>query len=211
LLEFARQVARSPARILIFLDADTDRLHGVKPPDNVTFTDGRDVESYVLTRECLDKVLRVGLGTEAVNSSTLYEQLREAATIAGAIRLASELDGMALPFQRTNIARYAESDKGGEVELDISAYVQTLLQNGGISLTRQAAFMARVSEVRSAYKNAIGDLIHGKDAMRLLDAMLKRFSVRPDDARRLLWCSFDRTTISRHPNLSRVLAFLTSA
>jgi hypothetical protein len=54
LLWYAAQVSGSPhrGRILFFVDADQDRILGIDGPENVIFTDGRDLESYALTESC---------------------------------------------------------------------------------------------------------------------------------------------------------------
>lgn len=209
LLEFARLVVDSSARILLFIDADTDRLENVTPPPNVILTDGRDIESYILTPPCLDKVVRLGLGAESVEVNALHAQLMSVAATAGAIRMASDVEALALPFQRTDIRRYIRVADDSTVEFDTSAYVQTLLQNASVSLSERERITARAQAIRERYGDA-ADLIHGKDAMRLLDVLLKEFGAKSDEARKMLWCSFERTSANVYPNLLRVVSFLTS-
>ena len=209
ILEFARLVEDSPARILLFIDADTDRIRNLTPPTKVVLTDGRDLESYVLTPPCLEKVVRLGLSAESIDVKALHAQLMDVALTAGAIRLVSDLEALALPFQRTDIRRHTQVRKDGSVEFDAAAYVQALLQNAGISLSEREGIIARAQAVRETYTDA-ADLIHGKDAMHLLDVLLKDFGARRDEVRKMLWCSFDRASANAYPNLLRVVSFLTS-
>jgi hypothetical protein len=135
--------------------------------------------------------------------------LMNVAAAAGAIRHASDLDELSLPFQRTDIRRYAELRRDGSVGFDTAGYVQTLLQNAGISLSKREALVARAQTLRESYADR-ADLIHGKDPMHLLDILLKELGAKSDEARKLLWCSFERSSADAHPNLRRVVSFLTS-
>ena len=207
LIEFARYTQGRGARILVLADADTDRVLERPLPTNVILTDLRDMEGYVLQEECLDKVLRLGLANERIDARGLLKEVIEAARVAGAIRLVSEVTELNLPFQQTRIDRYTEV-RGASLTLDVERYVRALLQNGDISIKRLPSILAQVQQVPHTYTFYERDLIHGKDAVRLLEKVLRQLRVREDEARRLLLCSFEREWADQHPNLMRVVTFL---
>jgi hypothetical protein len=207
LLEFARIVGDTPARILCFADADADRLRGQpSAAPNLILTDGRDLESYVLDKRCLQKVLRVGLGNESVEVETLFNQLVDTGKRLGAIRLMSDSDELNLPFQRTRLERYV-TFAGGSVRVDYRSYLQTLLQNGSISITRLDALLNRAEEVLHSHEHH-ADLVHGKDASRVAEAVLRQISAGSADATQLLWCAFEEAWAISYPNLAEVVSFL---
>jgi hypothetical protein len=206
LMKLAEYAAPTAARILVFADADTDRLRNAVTPANVVLTDGRDLEGYVLREECMEKVARLGLGTERIDIRRFLADVSAASRLCGALRYVSEIDGLNLPFQRVTIERYA-SAKHGVLEVDLPAFVQTLLQNAGISVREVDRIIRRAGEVLSQF-GAISDLVHGKDALRLADVALKHEGVRSDEARRMLWCTFERGWVRAHPGLAKIVEFL---
>jgi hypothetical protein len=65
LIAFAKLLQESPHkyRVNFFADADYDRILGMSTPENVTLTDWRDLEAYGLSRECLSKLVVLGLAS----------------------------------------------------------------------------------------------------------------------------------------------------
>jgi hypothetical protein len=55
------------------------------------------------------------------------------------------------------------------------------------------------------------DLVHGKDAVRILEHAIGKFGIREDEGCRMLWCSFEREFALASKNLSSLLKFLRSA
>jgi hypothetical protein len=83
-----------------------DRVHffpffGRAPPPNVTFTDGRDLESYAISNNCLGHICNTGFATNRETGSALLSLLTELARPIGILRIASERAALGLPFQRT--------------------------------------------------------------------------------------------------------------
>jgi hypothetical protein len=206
LISFAEYVASTAARILVFADADTDRLRNVSSPVNVLLTDARDMEAYVLRYECVEKIARLGLASEHVDVQRFVLDVTATSRVCGAIRFASDADGLNLPFQKVTVDRYARV-RNGEFEVDLRGFVQTLLQAAGISIREVERVIARGHEIATLFGNT-PDLVHGKDAMRLADVYLKRHDVRPDEARRMLWCAFERSWAHDYSALAKVVDFL---
>jgi hypothetical protein len=208
LMRLAEYTSATPARILVFVDADTDRLRNVAVPDNVVLTDGRDLEAYVLRPDCIEKMARLGLATEGIDATRLLTDVLSASRLSGALRFASDIDGLGLPFQKVTIDRYARF-QNGMLELRMRAFVQTLAQNADISVREVDRIIMRADEISAQFSGS-SDLVHGKDAMRLAEVMLKKEGVRPEEGRRMLWSAFERQWAAAYSGLTRVVEFLES-
>jgi hypothetical protein len=97
LIYFAEQLGRGACdvRIQMFADADWDRLLERPVPARVWITDHRDMEGYLLRVECLEKVLRLGLGNAAVSAEVVLTSIKEHARRLCLLRLTSEIHGLA--------------------------------------------------------------------------------------------------------------------
>ena len=135
LIKFAEQLGTKDVAIRMFADADWDRVLGRCLPQRVWLTDYRDLEGYILCERCLDKLLRLGIGTERVSARNLLAAVLNSARPLGALRLASDIDGLNLPFQNTDLTRHVAGE-GEAISVDLASYLRALLQNAGISLSR---------------------------------------------------------------------------
>ncbi len=208
LLDFGQWLASKDVQIRLFVDADWDRLLSRSVPPAVWMTDHRDLEGYVLRAECVDKVLRLGIATNHGVAKDLLKVVNEQGRRLGILRLVSELDSLSLPFQRTRLRRYLDL-RDGRVHLRFNPYLQTLLQNANISLSRFEEVCGRLEVVAEQYA-AISDseIVHGKDAMCLFEVALSSHGLRIGEAARLLWTSFEDSFIEAGSTLDAVLAFL---
>jgi len=210
LFEFARFLEDKPVRIQCFADADTDRILKRPIPSRVWLTDGRDLEAYVLSIHCIDKVLRVGICVDGVSAEELMRAVTREGRLLGVLRLMSELDGLKLPFQKTKLANYVEW-KNDQLVVGISEYLRALLQNAGISLAKHADLLDRLAELNQKYNATPSfDLLHGKDAFCLLHKALAKYKIGEEAFGRMLWMSFESRHIARESNLSKVVDFLTT-
>lgn len=207
---FANWLGQRDVRIRMFADADWDRLLERPVPTRVWLTDHRDMEGYVFCERCIDRVLRLGIGTDRISAAVLLANFRENGRRLGLIRIMSELDGLNLPFQGTRLGRHLQA-KGGHVSLDLNGYLRALLQNAGISLSRLEELRTRLLEVEQAYASvADAQIIHGKDGMCLLTSALSNFGVSPEDCPRLLWSTFDQSFAEGGSILMQVTLFLST-
>jgi len=75
LIAFAEEVEGASAQIKIFADADTDRIFGRSVPANVWLTDNRDLEAYILRKECFEKVIKLGFNDDRVKANDALRQV----------------------------------------------------------------------------------------------------------------------------------------
>lgn len=208
LIAFARCLEGKPTKAKCFADADFDRLFGRTVPATVWLTDARDLEGYVLCAECLDKVIRMGIGSETISAEEILNLVRGPARSIGILRILSEKDSLRLPFQNTQLDRHARYVEKSFV-FRFDDYLRALLQNGGVSLTRLSSIRERLSRISEEFKNVPdSEVIHGKDAFCLLAAALAPFKLKPDHVESLLWTSFDRALVKEKSNLDAVSSFL---
>jgi hypothetical protein len=210
LIHFANLLSDRHPRIRMFADADWDRILNRPVPGRVWLTDHRDMEGYILREECFDKVLRLGVGTEQISGGRLLELVRNHGRRLGMVRLMSELDSMGLPFQATSLKKHLKVRD--PIFLDLDGYLRALLQNAKVKLTHLAETKARLGEVELAYSSAAdSEIIHGKDAASIVEAVLSRFGLRAEEGRRLLWTSFELAFVENGSTLDAVARFLREA
>ncbi len=210
LLEIARRCAGGPLSLGFFADADIDRLLGRHPPSNVWFTDYRDMEGYVLDVPCVDKVLRVGFASDLPTAEELLSEIWRVARSLGLLHVVSEENGLRLPFQRTECTRYVDIERPCRLNFRMESYVQALLQNAALSITKRDDVLALLDTVGRRLANVPDcQVVHGKSAFALLRKTIRCLFVKDcGNADYVLWTSFDRSSVPQYASLSRVVAFL---
>jgi hypothetical protein len=194
----------------VFADADTDRILDKTVPSNVWLTDKRDLEGYILRPECIEKVIRMGYLNDRLNVDEVLRQARSLGRELGILRLMSDLDERNLPFRRTDLSRHLRIE-GDLVNFNIEGYVTALLQNAGISRKDLTEIISRHQEVAEAYSHVDDEqLIHGKDAVIVLERLLRANGLQSQDTGRLLRCSYERQWVAGHPSLEQVYEYLTA-
>ncbi len=208
LIRFAEMLSGDGTSIRMFADADWDRVLGRHVPERVWLTDHRDMEGYVLRAECVDKVLALGVATDRVSGASLLNDLCGHCRRLGLLRLLSERDGLSLPFQATRLGRFARLE-AGRIRLNFDGYLRALLQNAQITLSRLQVIRTAIEDLAAEHDSTLdSELVHGKDATCLLDVALSGCGVQRDEAKRLLWCSFEPRFVETGTVLEAVLAFL---
>jgi hypothetical protein len=210
IIAFAKLVEGHPAQIRFFADADTDRLHNISVPTNVWLTDTRDMEGYLFREDCLDKLLRLGLGNENIQASRLLNTILEYGRTLGLLRLVSDEGGLNLPFQRTDMRRSLSCSKGKfNLVLDLDKYIKTLLQNVGLKQGLLASISKRIEEKRIALSNiSHHEIVQGKDTLCLLEEVLYAHGIHRDDTVRILRTCFERKFADDYPSLSNAIRYL---
>jgi hypothetical protein len=95
------------------------------------------------------------------------------------------------------------------ISLDYDGYLRALLQNAEISLARTGEINDLARQIKNDYSVfPDGDLIHGKDALCLLEIAVAELGVRQDEGARLLWTSFEAAFIEQGSTLDAVVRFL---
>jgi hypothetical protein len=210
LLAFAERMVRSEARLKCFADADWDRLLARTAPANVWLTDTRDLEGYTLRKECVEKVLRLGLATERFDAEAVLTSVLRAAREVGVLRVLSVRQNLRLPFQRTDLSRHIGVANGG-VSIR-PGYLRALLQNAGIGLGQLARVQADLGELAQELADVPdGQLVHGKDAFCMLERVLAECGAKKGEGARLMWTSFERIYIGAGSALSLACQYLSPA
>lgn len=208
LFEFARRIPADVTAIRFFADADFDRILARPTPTCVWLTDCRDFEGYVLSIKCIDKILKIGIATETKQASSLLFEIKVACRKIAELRYISEMEGLSLPFQKLDIARYTKVD-GERIIFDFDRYLRAILQNAELSLTELEPLR---SKLESAAERLAGladeDLVHGKDVVGILAKALAPHGVSKDESKRLIWTSFDPQSVKPGSSLDEVLNFL---
>lgn len=201
-----------------FVDADMDRLLGRRVPALVILTDHRDLEAYVVSPECLEKVLKLGFCCTSITALQLMNNIERVGRTLSALRLHSARENLGLPFQSTDVLR-SLSLNHDVVDLDSRRYVQSLLQNAPArSRTAGLEFgVAMTSILAAAGAIAIEfgttdprDVIHGKDAFAILEFVLHRarIALAGQAVGHAVWCSFERAHCAKFPTLAALVDHL---
>lgn len=194
--------------IRCFADADFDRLLNRERPHSIWLTDPRDLEGYTLCVECLDKMLKLGVNTEAMSAEEILEIVTSICSRLGLLRLLSERDALDLPFQRTDLRRRLRFISG-QLRVDFDAYLRALLQNADISLARIPSVLRALDDLDEELRDVPhSEIIHGKDALLVIDKLLSRFGVKPNESSRMLWTSFEASFVISGSNLDVMKRFL---
>ena len=210
LLSFAKWLEGRGTRIKCFADADYDRLLKRAASALVWLTDGRDMEGYVLCAKCINKVLKLGIGTEKISAEDILRLIRDPARQIGFLRILSEKESMRLPFQKTPLHRYVHYTSGSLL-VRFDGYLSALLQKSKIATRNLPAILNKLGQVGEEFKGAPdNEIIHGKDAFCLIATVLRRLSNKlgEDHIEMLLWTSFEKSDVAGCSNLEAVSKYL---
>lgn len=201
--------SNSSGRVLFFADADSDRILGRKEPSNVVLTDGRDLESYGLTRACFKRLCVRGVGMDEVAAELVFDRVVKVTRPIGTLRVASMRAELELPFKRTfekrDLRRFLLDDKS-DVSVDVDKLISTLLQNAGISLARrEEVFELLREENETLVEIAHDQIVHGKDFTRALASFL---ALDEDQIERLVFLSMDFLEVALRPNIAEVHSWI---
>ena len=210
LVEIARRLDDEDVCILCFADAGL----GEKREDSLgklVTTDGPDIESYVLSAECVEKFLRLGLGSDSWDSARLLKISLSRGRRLGILRLTSQRQKWELPFRRTEVKKHVTVSSGNDIEVDEQAFVRVLLQNAEMSLTMLDDVIGKCDEIEIELEGLEDrELTHGKDVFELFGEVARAEGRNRQEARGLLWASLERPMLTGNKQLARVLSFLES-
>jgi hypothetical protein len=201
--------SNSSGRVLFFADADCDRILGRKEPRNVILTDGRDLESYGLTRTCFKRLCVRGIGMDQAAAEPMFDHLVEVTRPIGMLRVASTRANLELPFQRTfgkrGLARFLLDDVG----LDVDKLITTLLQNAGISLAKKGEVVELLRRENDTLAEIAHDqIVHRKDFMRALASFL---GLDEEQIEPLVFLSMEFPEVALRPNIAEVHTWIKQA
>jgi hypothetical protein len=211
LLKFAADILGHGLPIRCFADADFDRLLGRAIPQNVWLTDSRDLEWYFLQAHCIDKVLHLALAIEKHTPQSILAEVSRLGRPLGLLRLLSEREKLKLPFQKRPPRPYLKRSKlkNSGVELNFDAYLQALLQGVNVRLDRLDEFKAKIAVIQEEAKNIPdSELIHGKDCIAILQAVLTSDEFKEDAVEPSFWTSLEQAVIQAFPSLRTALQYL---
>lgn len=164
-------------RVRIFADADASRILDQHLPDNVILTDGRDLESYGLSRECVHSICVTGFGMRVEVADNVWAGITPGLRPVGVLRVAAERQGWKLPFNRTfdrpgrdrgGLKRYL-LQSGSTSTVDMRRLMQSLIQNAD-PVPVDPGGLAKEFEDETRRLEALPDnqIVHGKDFVSYL-------------------------------------------
>ena len=194
-------------RIHFFADANGDRFLERPLPPAVTLTDGRDLESYALSPECLQHFYKIAFPERDGTGAALLQLLSKIARPIGVLRIASERASLRLPFSKTladdRLKRFLTASDDA-VGLDMNHLITALIQNAGQSLAIKDYVIRNYEDERTRLSTTSDHLIiHGRDTRRVL---AWQFGVSINEIERLIYMSLalDRNRIREFPNVKDV-------
>lgn len=204
LLNFASKI-NNKIGIKCFVDADFSRILGEAMPPNVIFTDFRDLEAYLYESNYLNKFIKIGLKTEKISPKSILNELSNAREIA-MLRLCSKENNFKLPFQKTNehFSRYYVYGKG----VNITKYKNALFQNCDKRPKIADFDKALIESQKKCDSLADKDIIHGKDALLIIQEIAQAIGYKKDNVDLIFWMSFDRADIKKYAALKEVENFI---
>ena len=210
LIALASQVLHNAPRAHFFADADYDTFLGKPVPNNVWTTDGKDLEGYLAEPTVMRKAVHLGLHCDSIDVATALTDIITFCRRIALLRILSERQHLALPFQRTSAARHVRKNQE-QIQFMFDAYLRALLQNAGISLRRQSQIETVHEKVTEEF-SATDDLrlIHGKDFLEVGEAYLRKRGLCARQLQSVLWAAFDDSIQARAPNLRKVIHFIES-
>lgn len=208
LIAFATQIDGRHERIRFFADADWDRLLGIAQPTNVWLTDPRDIEGYFFRRDCIEKILRVGIGTTSVDADDVLQDVRRIARRVGLLRVLSARTKQHLSFQNTSLWRHLTATRG-RVEFNEEGFMRSLLQNSDLSLGELENWQSDLDQIEHQMESVdSAQVIHGKDALEVLAKAFSCFGVRKEDTTALVRTSFERGLVEQGSTLEDLVSYL---
>jgi hypothetical protein len=213
LLNFARTVERSLARISFFADADYDRILGRTGfiPANVVLTDGRDLEGYFLRQDCFEKIVRLALGIGMFPGVDLQKAFEDVGRLLGCLRLYSEMNSMSLPFQSTNLRKHVRFSPC-QFKLNLKGYVSALANNAGLGGKMAQTIIEGTHALLAEHdKTPSTELIHGKDILVLLSEVLRFYKIDRGSSEPILRTSFEPGFVKDYRSLSSTVNYIVRA
>jgi len=215
LLAFMTEIGSlADVQIFGFIDADHHRFLNPSPPlpSKVWITDHRDLESYVISVENLDTALRAGCGLLTPSGSSVLASVIKVCRYLAGVRLVSERRELRLRVSASKWIKHVSCEKGGAITLDREKMLEGLLQTSDHSLKMAVELQTEISATESELAGFVDrDVVHGKDFTAVLTKHLKTHGVNIDSASRLLFSTFDRSSLCRYPSLSAVTEYLSVA
>lgn len=208
LLYFANLTSEEADRLKFFIDKDYSQYIGEYLPNQITETDFKDIESYLIDEECLTKFLKIGIKTEKVNSADFISEIKKA-QFFGFVRIASLKNGYNLSVNKTNerISKYLSLEANGKVEIKNKEYLTSLIQNSTIKVPIQDLESA-VEKVKDELKDEdCRYIIHGKDLLSLVTEICYKMGYKKDNIDNVFWMSMDKSQIGKYENLKYIVDF----
>ena len=147
LLHFAIFLSDQNLKAKCFADADYDRVLGNNSyPSTILFTDHRDLESYLQTEECFEKLVRLGLNDCVTDPSLLLAQICAVCRRCAFIRIASLIENKSLKFKDMKLRKFIEFDDK-TFQFNEPDYLRAIFQNSGESLSDINAFAEKIDGI----------------------------------------------------------------
>lgn len=206
ILAFAKSIPYNSENIKFFVDRDYD-LDEANSPFNTFITDFKDLESYLLNKESLNKFLKIGLKTDKITSDKLLNDLKSS-NYFGHVRNYSltQNKGFSVNDCNENLTKYVSYTKN-YIEIDCKKYLTVLCQISAVKIKIDDLILEIENFIKKQNKD-FRFVIHGKDIIKVLVIICLKLGFKKDSIESAFWMSFDEKKVSNYPNLLSVINYL---
>ncbi|MBN2351542.1 MAG: hypothetical protein JXD23_03160, partial [Spirochaetales bacterium] len=197
--------------IKFFCDRDYDEFMQIRMPNNVITTDYRDLEGYVFYFRFIEKSLYLGLKTNKIKPSALFESVLNISREIGILRILSLQKKYNLPLNQTPFKKHIFKSNGN-YKINLQRYLKVLLQKVNISISLLDSIFGEFKLIKEKYSTVHSKyLIRGKDAFYSFEHILEKEGFKHNNFRCILWAAFDFNEISEDTiRLRELLRFITN-
>lgn len=208
ILYFASLTDPQTERIKFFIDRDYSPYLGLEIPANITQTDYKDLETYLLSVDCFNKLLKIGIKTDKIDSEKFLNEAKKASYF-GFVRISSLKSGLNLSVNETNknIRKYITVSNSFDVSINKTKYLTALLQNSNNKTTIKDLKTIIDSNIEDLIDEGIEYIIHGKDLLAFVTEICYKLGQNKENIDNLFWMSFDNSKIEDHKNLNDIIVY----
>jgi len=207
-LWLADQLGGYDVQTACFVDADFDRLEDKRPPKRTWYTDGRDLEGYLMREDCIEKYLRLALKDIETPAQVFMDEVTRVCFKVALFRIMDRRIKLGLAFKKTDLCRYLNETKR-PVDFDERGYVRALFQNAGASLSGAEDFRVKAGQLEcEVVAMGVKQVIHGKDFFDVVEVLSRRRRRHERGVVAALWTTFERGMVRQYALLSAVCDYL---
>lgn len=208
ILYFAGLTDPQTERIKFFIDRDYSSYLGMDVPANITNTDYKDLETYLLNVDCFEKLIKVGIKTDRIDSNKFFNEAKKASYF-GFVRISSLKSGLNLAVNETNenIRRYINVSNTFDVSINDTRYLTALLQNSNIRTSITDLKLIINSNIEDLKDEELEFIIHGKDLLSVVSEICFKLGNNRENIDNLFWMSFDKSKIEEYQNLNEIIVY----
>jgi len=197
------------SQLLAFADSDMSHFFPEVRTKNVTVTDFRDLEGYLINEKCIRTYLLNILFEDKVSSKDILFAVRKSTLRVGCLRILDFQNKYKLPFKKTNLTTCLTFENN-EIILDVAKFIRMLLSNSKRSSKLSERIVNELREIDTKYVEVdFLQLAHGKDTLTLIEFAMRKLCRKPvQEVSSTLWLTFNPSDKDKFKRLSHVMQFI---